>query len=529
MKIYQILFSVLSILFIFSCNENPPNIPDDNNNIPPQSNDSLYVNLYNVPKYAKNDSLKFNGKIKNYSFIICEGGEKIVKQKINDSTFSFWYTFKKNTLNKLIVYAQDNYNRNSDTIVFSIIHDNIPPKMLFSSIQQNEKSVPIDRAIKFIMDESISSISAQFLLSTISSDFQYSYYPDRKTIGITTYQFLAGLEYPLRIIFSDSASNYLDTTIVFRTYYEKIDLLNSSSSLVKMFLSSDGSTLYLAQTNPNALLVYDVSTLSLKKNIPIPFLIKDATYNPYNGKVYIASFEESRVICVDPSGGQVLRNIPLIETGNPVYTPKHPISIAFASNGVGIVTALPLSASGPFSVQVIDSRDNDSIYVHPFYSPETFNWFIAYSFNNNSHLALVEQQGNGIFSIYDPVANTFTEYFGRQAQHSVRGNRKNNLLAIYGNEGIYLFNSLGNIVNHSPSNAILGRQFDFTYLNGEEYSIYVIYDKNIWVVDLLQNTMSSQAGLYGYSYDFFVTPDGKYIIDYQPPNILFIEPSTFRR
>lgn len=55
---------------------------------------------------------------KNYSFIICEGGEKIVKQKINDSTFSFWYTFKKNTLNKLIVYAQDNYNRNSDTIVF---------------------------------------------------------------------------------------------------------------------------------------------------------------------------------------------------------------------------------------------------------------------------------------------------------------------------------------------------------------------------------------------------------------------------
>ena len=64
MKIYQILFSVLSILFIFSCNENPPNIPDDNNNIPPQSNDSLYVNLYNVPKYAKNDSLKFNGKIK---------------------------------------------------------------------------------------------------------------------------------------------------------------------------------------------------------------------------------------------------------------------------------------------------------------------------------------------------------------------------------------------------------------------------------------------------------------------------------
>lgn len=143
--------------------------------------------------------------------------------------------------------------------------------MLFSSIQQNEKSVPIDRAIKFIMDESISSISAQFLLSTISSDFQYSYYPDRKTIGITTYQFLAGLEYPLRIIFSDSASNYLDTTIVFRTYYEKIDLLNSSSSLVKMFLSSDGSTLYLAQTNPNALLVYDVSTLSLKKNIPIPF------------------------------------------------------------------------------------------------------------------------------------------------------------------------------------------------------------------------------------------------------------------
>lgn len=120
----------------------------------------------------------------------------------------------------------------------------------------------------------------------------------------------------------------------------------------------------------------------------------------------------------------MLRNIPLIETGNPVYTPKHPISIAFASNGVGIVTALPLSASGPFSVQVIDSRDNDSIYVHPFYSPETFNWFIAYSFNNNSHLALVEQQGNGIFSIYDPVANTFTEYFGRQAQHSVRGNRK---------------------------------------------------------------------------------------------------------
>lgn len=138
-------------------------------------------------------------------------------------------------------------------------------------------------------------------------------------------------------------------------------------SIYRTWLSADETYLWATYGEPDRISMVKIDTRSLEfvTQFQLSFPPGDFCYNYANDRLYVIDMEKSRVVVLNPDNGTIIKTIrvtdnPFNDT-EPVRTPHR---ILFADNGLGILT-LEDDFLSHYRWRIIDSREDDRMYVHP--------------------------------------------------------------------------------------------------------------------------------------------------------------------
>ncbi|MGH1362488.1 MAG: YncE family protein [Calditrichia bacterium] len=445
-----------------------------------------------------------------------------MERELTSGYFQLTIPLNRNQRNDLILYAVDEYDRISDSTFQTIIHDNIPPKIDSTSLPPDGRSYRINTPIIVNFDSPVTHKYSRIVRDGIGGSVSTIMSSDFRSIEFVYPFFSVGDYFPLNFTVTDSALNMTDTTITINTYFERLSFPDGIS---KPLLDSNQRYLYVQEQNTKTLYKYDLLTLEFEQSFQLS-LSGELAWNPQNKRIYIYNYNESKILVFDTELGIEIREFSLLETDTPDRSADDPLSLAFTLNGTGIATAKPIGSSGPFSVQVIVGSDEDSLYIHPKFAPETHDNFFARPFNYDKNLFL--SGDNSPVEVYDYVTDTFTTYSAPTGVwHAAIGNRKADRFMIYGNTGVTLMSSQGTILANMQ---LRTRHFDFSYRPNEDNSAYYldVFLHEIGVINFDESIKTDQTATQINPKSLMVTLDGRFIILSRYNEVLLVEPKTFR-
>jgi YVTN family beta-propeller protein len=190
--------------------------------------------------------------------------------------------------------------------------------------------------------------------NTVTATIPLGDFPDAIAItpdGMTAYVLLRGTPgTPAQIVPIDVATNAVGTSVVLD------DGVAPGSVVQGIALRPDGSTAYITDTSPDALLVFDLATQQVTARIPIPDENGPLDTEPVgvavtpDGSLAFVANQRATASTVTPIDLTTNTALPAIPTGLPGTPAASPFGLAVTPDG----TPVYVTNSGQASVSVID-------------------------------------------------------------------------------------------------------------------------------------------------------------------------------
>jgi len=265
-----------------------------------------------------------------------------------------------------------------------------------------------------------------------------------------------GGEYPFEFSVSDSAGAVLTDSIMFNCYTRKIIMTGNP---VNYFITSDNNFCWVTTTSPNQVLSFSLTDTLYKKAYDLNFVPRKAVYNSYNNKIYIFPVlddytHRGNIYVMNPATGIIEKTIHLFpdQLNHPQHLDLFAFDIAFGANGYGIILVYDDVFSSRW--KIIDSQQNDTIYIHPSF-PANGNGNVRLSSFKTSQPNFDKTKIFSLESYGNPVG-AVTYFDGRgdaEADFSYRANESN---YIY-----YLDDHLIGIVNYNNGDILMSINFSY--------------------------------------------------------------------
>lgn len=523
MNFRYILFQLILVnLFLSGCKEPysfSPHTNKDKGNT--TDNDIVYTPL----KYTNNPTVRINGIINNVSKIHCDGGAKNVWTDTS-GRFDLNVPLKLNQKNILLVYGEKYDKKYTDTTTVKIIHDDIPPKVIEYSGGQLKAHI-LD-SIKIIFDEPIAYISEFYLQN---SSYQVNL-KDKTEISGNTLKFTSSFsflyDYEFGYSVRDSAGNISEGTQIVPFYDEKFEF----DGTIKDFVTDDNSeNLFVITEEPNQLIQINLQNKTIINKSELSARPFRVAYNNFNDLLYITCFYDARILVFDFNTGSEIKTLVLKddEDNHSSDPNNYPYSVAFAKNGIGLVSSRYLTQDY-YVFHMLFSNLNDSILLNPAYNDFGVwgTWFLGSSDNGNAIIIAGRE-----YLSFDPSTLNISEiYFNTNAygERGIAANRYNDHIAGTGNSLTFMAHSSGDVINKimRPSNPADNLAFNYNFRNGN-----FVYHVNYSNKDIRLYDMKNGLELYHYNLNFptymKTSPDGKFLFFGIQKTLYFLADETLNR
>ncbi len=451
------IFILFLICLIYTnCSVNPESGP------PPLTETELNINQ-EIPKYLNEDYLYLSGNLRGgYTHIVAEVEGQVYKEEFRDSTFFRVEVFPvQNQVNYITLFALDKFERSSDTLSFSIIHDNIPPKIVGSSVIEDSLSYPLTNPISIDYDSEIKEYSI-YLGGEIVAEIEFSpkLIGNSKTLLQEEVYLHLGTDYILTSVVTDSADNESIEQIPFKTYKKRLQL--GFENLKDYDFSIDKSKLLLL--TGSELTVYDAATLDVMRTINLPGGAIKMGVNPVNGFVYITSRD---IKVFDLETGNLVDTIePDIPEGR---TPRF-WEIDFDDQGKGYFSPIQNE------LHIIDTRDGNSIIK--FQDLNSTPVPLSYLDYQSVFIANMEwSEGETYHRFYSNSISTEINEDGFDRILYQKGHEELDIITTVVGQNYYLIKNKQEV--YGPLSTVsTGPLFDYIYKEGYEDYLFYVTDLN---------------------------------------------------
>ena len=318
------------------------------------------------------------------------------------------------------------------------------------------------------------------------------------------------------------------------------------------FLSADNKFVWVLTQDPNQVYCIDLENPANTKKYPLNFTPGKMVLNPANQKLYILNYfaytmgatNLDKIYVMNPADGKIERTItvPLDAYDNP----QHRVvlyNLAFGYNGYGILeTSTIESSSGAPRWRIMDSRYNDTVYVHPAWKgsvgggnlPFALLWGSVSNYNG-SKIYMRRSYSYPRGAVMDVNSGTMTEmiYPSTNPSHYIVPSRKHDKLFIASFQYQTIIGA-GSPQYFSPFDNRYSETADFSYRSGDDNVIYYharedfpYFDFMILDYNLGKTLMKTRVGS-----DFnniLATTDGKYVLAVVGGEVVVFEVEWFYR
>jgi len=354
------------------------------------------------------------------------------------------------------------------------------------------------------------------------------------------YNFLCGGlggDYPFEYSVTDSSGNTLTDSVTFHCYYHRA---TTAGQIQTYFLSPDGKYAWVLTYSPNQLVCLGIADTGYRKTFDLNFTPINAGYNSYNNLLYISAVDYPQtdtIYAMDPSTGEIVKRIHLPEDTATVYTfsDDYVGGFAFGANGYGMLL-LQNNANGA-SWRVIDSRLNDSIYVHPYFATVFISRMSVLSSAtvnfDGSQIIGLESGGSGRLAVLDCNTQNLTEAsfpFSGQilSAYIVASKTTNEVFMVNyqpGGMNQCLLQNYAMVGAFTGFDAYSASSADFSYRAGESYYVYYFDANTLGVVDYSTGNILKSTDVTPTLSRISSTIDGSYIVLMGTNNLTTIQAS----
>ena len=336
------------------------------------------------------------------------------------------------------------------------------------------------------------------------------------------YNFLCGKlgsEYPFEFRVKDTLGNVLTDSVTFKQYSFKLVLPGTPTHY---FITPDNNFAWVTTRSPNKLLCLGLNDTSFRKIYDLPFIPWKLVQNYANNSLYILPSPEdmvysSKIFRVNPATGIINKVIDVLpdSLNHPQHQKLMARDIAFGNNGYGIILVVDNNYSQRW--KIIDSRYNDSIYIHPTFGNNYLTEF-SQSFTNydGTKIYSLKSFGNCRLGVLDCNTGIMTEL-----SHSLSSQYYSRFITVHKKKNdIFFGNALGQFIvsNGIVTGAVTqyNGQFDpeaaFSYQQGENNYIYYLNDHLFGMVNYNNGQILMTGNLYYNLKQVETTTDGKWVI-----------------
>ena len=388
-------------------------------------------------------------------------------------------------------------------------------------------------------------ISVESLLSTqpgCEMNLKYnSTFDSGKTVKFYDFQCAQlGGEFSIKYSVKDSMGNTLSNTLVLNCYTRKII---TGGIAGKYFITNDNNYCWITTSAPNKILYYGINDTTIKKSFNLDFVPLKAVYNYYNDKIYIITaiddyVHRTNLYVINPNNGAIEKTIP-IPAGkyNEIQFAE---DLAFGSNGYGMLKISNENSSTFW--MVIDTQQNDSIYLHPALLPplnqnsNLASFTFCFPNHDNSKIIALEESGNCRLIILDCFAHTLTEHSTPFSPHCyssyiVVNKKKNDVFMVNFQplDGQFIISN-DQIVGISTSFDAYGNSAaDFSYRPDESNYIYYLDGHVIGVVNYNTGQILMSTNFEYNLNGITATSDGKYFFSEGPDYLKIFDTNLMYR
>ena len=330
----------------------------------------------------------------------------------------------------------------------------------------------------------------------------------------------AGNLYSFRVAVTDSAGNSFVENVDIPFYTRKVDI----AGYVTDYLVED-DLVYLAAINPSRIIEYSLREDKVLREYDLSAYVgpKKIVLNPYNGHLYLSGvapdatslydyYRLTSLFVFDKLQWKMIKEIPVLPdaSDHPDAPTNAPYDLGFTTSGYGIVLLYSNGSSGS-RWKVIDSANDDSIYVHPDRSGE----FSAVRPNYNYRKLLFDgRYGSTSVTILDEE-HTFTRispFYGDRGVAIIPHRKEDRVFLGQLNEQFFM-DSQG-ATTRLPTLAGISENGDFSYREGEESIMYFCDEGYLYVNDFQKGVTKLKTTIrYGVE-QFTTTADGQYALTY---------------
>ncbi len=343
-----------------------------------------------------------------------------------------------------------------------------------------------------------------------------------------------GGDYPFEYAVSDSAGNNLTDSLTYHCYYHRTTTIGF---IQNYFISRNGQDCWIVTNSPNQIIRVSMVDTGYQQSFDVNFTPYSASYNYYNNLLYITAVnypQRDTIYVMDPSAGQIIKRIPIPQDSVGTLD-DYAYGAEFGSNGYGMLGMT--DGVNTETWLVIDSKLNDSIYLHPFFDSVFIsrmrNLSSASTNFDGSQIVGLEAGGSCRLAVLDCNTHSLTEVTfpfspSVYSSYMVASKTTNEDFVVSlqpPGENQFL------VRNYSMAGAFTGfdaynaSSADFSYRAGESSYIYY-FDGNIaGVVDYSSGSILKNTDVTSTLSRISSTTDGKYIIFMGTNNLTMIKSS----
>jgi hypothetical protein len=376
-------------------------------------------------------------------------------------------------------------------------------------------------------------------------DLHFVMEDNNKTIKFTnSVCYGLGSEYVFEFSVADNNGQVLTDSISFHGYVQK---KNFPGIIRDFFIMPDNTSCWITTSDPNRLILYDINQGMVTKTYDLSFTPSTTKWNPYNNNFYVLQslsdiVDPLKIYVINPGSGTIEKTIPILRDQ---YDPPpsssvrvNPADLAFASNGYGILIQ---GGAGSGRWKIIDSRLNDTLYVHPEWlsqengtGNDRFRSFLDPQSNfDNTKILMLETYDIPQLAILDCISHSLTEYVPPGASMDYRNyvvqNKKNSSIYFGNIRNQYIMSGSSSQSQISSFDNRFDPSGDFSYRPNETNHVYFM---NMYTLSLLDynNAITKMSCLFlpGLK-KIKTTTDGKYLLAASYTSLLVFDTNIFYR
>jgi hypothetical protein len=375
--------------------------------------------------------------------------------------------------------------------------------------------------------------SLQYLSSYCLPDLQHTL-TDGDSV-ILFYNFRCGGlggDYPFKYSVTDSSGSTLSDSIVFHCYYHRAI---TAGTIQNYFLSKDGKYCWVVTNSPDQIVCLGLADTGYQKTYALNFTPFNAGYNYYNNLIYIPAADlqhRDTVYVMDPSTGEIIKPIP-IPKDTIDHTDNYAYDVLFGSNGYGILRIENDDGVGAWLV--LDSRLNDTLYLHPFFTPGLISGMrdlasaavkfdgseiIGLESNGSCRLVRLDCNTHNLTEVSFPFSPTAISWYivaNKFADEVFVVNLQPPGMNQFLVQNYVMVGAFTGFDAYSASSA------DFSYRAGENFYVYYFDDNTAGVVDYNSGNILKNTDVNPSLSRISSTTDGGYIVFMGNNNITMIE------